>query len=92
MKHLIAGVKFCGGCNPRFDRGKAFSYLQAHFHEQVEFRIAQEGVLYDFLLVIGGCTNNCAAVEPYRWRLSMIRLWDQQPLEAAVSQIDKLLQ
>ncbi len=38
---MICGVRFCGGCNPRYDRGKALEKIKEQ-NEDVDFRIAEE--------------------------------------------------
>ena len=52
---MPAGVKYCGGCNPRFDRVAAAGALGFG-----GVPAAQPGVRYDTLLVICGCTARCA--------------------------------
>lgn len=53
------GVKFCGGCNPRIDRGR--------IAKEIVRRLAPEGieVLYSlvnvqFVIYLSGCTASCA--------------------------------
>ena len=50
-------VKFCGGCNPRYDRGEAYRMIADGLKGEAEFEIAKEGVPYDALLIIRGCTQ-----------------------------------
>jgi len=54
---LQGAVKFCGGCNPRYDRGDAFHTLRAALAEQVTFSYPTDGISYDLLLIIRGCTG-----------------------------------
>lgn len=60
------GVRFCGGCNPRYDRG-AFYKETVEANSQHDFFIAEEGENYDKILVIGGCPACCAAYEQYNY-------------------------
>lgn len=53
------GLRYCGGCNPRFDRTAFVRKLKDAF-PSLSFAYAQEGVLYDTVLVICGCTAICA--------------------------------
>ncbi|GAB1476615.1 hypothetical protein MASR2M70_14510 [Bacillota bacterium] len=39
---MLCGVKFCGGCNPRFERGKALEELKEHFEGRINFEYAEE--------------------------------------------------
>ena len=54
---LRVGVKFCGGCNPRYDRGEALQRIRAACGDVAVFETAAEGSRYDVLLIIRGCTQ-----------------------------------
>lgn len=56
---MTVGVKYCGGCNPRYDRVAAARRLEAAF-PALTFTPALPGVCYDALLVLCGCTARCA--------------------------------
>ena len=58
---MRVGVKYCGGCNPRYDRVDFVARLKAGLGSGVEWSYA--GALAeapDFLLVVCGCTAACA--------------------------------
>jgi hypothetical protein len=72
------GVKFCGGCNPRYDRSGELDKILAYFDKDSEdfakdhiekgkalFGFAKEGGKYDVMLVICGCDSQCASTEEY---------------------------
>ena len=46
---LHCTVKFCGGCNPRHDRGECYGTVRS--------ALSDEGAHYDVLLIIRGCTG-----------------------------------
>ena len=50
-------VKFCGGCNPRYDRGAAYRRIREETKEYAVFETAEEHKHYDILLIIRGCTQ-----------------------------------
>lgn len=54
------GIKYCGGCNPRYDRGAFFSRLKKEVEEKNEFEIAVKDTVYDIVIVLCGCTSCCA--------------------------------
>ena len=83
------GVKFCGGCNPRFERGLALGDLKRDM-PLLEFENAKEGVVYDALLVIGGCTNCCASYCQYQTEKGVIRMWDKSHLDRVKSELKKI--
>lgn len=53
---LKAAIKFCGGCNPRYDRGEAYRLIRERVADVAAFESPVPGALYDFLLIIRGCT------------------------------------
>lgn len=72
---MHVGVRFCGGCNPRYNRREFLERSQAENPED-KFEIAEEGVNYECLLVIGGCPSCCASYEEFQYD-SLIKVWDE---------------
>lgn len=72
---MKCGVRFCGGCNPRYDRGKALREIQQEVDE-LEFLHAVEGEIYDKLLVIGGCPSCCASYDHFNVDGEVYKIWD----------------
>ena len=99
---MLCGVKYCGGCNPRYDRGGALRKIKDHFEGRqpggqdskgpIEFQYAEEGIDYDVLLVISGCTNNCASVKQYKTKKGIVGIWDGGQIDQAIEELEKLLQ
>ena len=54
---LRCTVKFCGGCNPRYDRGEAYQTVRSSLSGTAEFSYPEDGASYDVLLIIRGCTG-----------------------------------
>ena len=53
------GIKFCGGCNPLYDRKEyADSLIKNNPGDRFEY--AKEGMSFDVLYVICGCQRQCA--------------------------------
>lgn len=55
---VTVGVRYCGGCNPRFDRVAGVRRLEAAY-PRAAFKSARPGESYDLLLIVGGCTACC---------------------------------
>lgn len=53
------GIKYCGGCNPHYDRTKYLNKIMESF-ENYKFEYAKENNSYDIILVINGCNRACA--------------------------------
>ncbi len=86
---MKCGVRFCGGCNPRYDRGKALDEIKEQLND-IEFTYACEGEKYDVILVIGGCTNCCASYEQFATREGVIKMWDAADIHRIVKVIRDL--
>ena len=54
--HEVA-VKFCGGCNPGYDRGAAYQEIRAAVADCAVISLPEAGRHYDALLIIRGCTG-----------------------------------
>lgn len=87
---IRCGVKFCGGCNPKYDRGKAFTRFKAKFENRICFDIAQEGIAYDLLLIIGGCGSCCASYDQYNTLGSILKVWDQTHIEDQLKAMEEI--
>jgi 4-hydroxybutyrate CoA-transferase len=57
---LLIGIKFCGGCNPRYNRKELANRLMEELKSFYMFEFVCENREYDKLLVICGCMNCCA--------------------------------
>lgn len=50
-------VKYCGGCNPRYDRTALVRNLEDHL--QARLCPAGPGETYDMVYVVCGCPSRC---------------------------------
>lgn len=89
---MTCGVKYCGGCNPRYARGEALNRIRNHFEGRINFPYAQEGEEYDLLLVICGCTNCCASYDQYSFRLGCLKLWEESQIPQIIEELEKMEQ
>ena len=85
---MKCGVRFCGGCNSRYDRGAALKKIKEE-RPDVDFVIAIEGEQYDEILVIGGCTNCCADFCQFSTKGGVTRIWDEEHVEKVISSLGK---
>lgn len=53
-------VKYCGGCNPRYDREQAVREIEARIGKKLVR--ARVGEKYDVLYVVCGCPSRCADI------------------------------
>ncbi len=56
------GIKYCGGCNPRFDRTDIAQRLRNDFPDS-EIVSAQPDDQLDYVVVVCGCNSACAQID-----------------------------
>lgn len=61
---MKVGVKFCGGCNPRYDRRSVLNRLLEDC-PALCWSYAKPEEAYDVLLVLCGCPSRCADVSAF---------------------------
>ncbi len=60
---MILGIKYCGGCNPHYNRVAAVRELEHSLRDRnLQFETYQEGTEYDICLLVKGCTR-CSDME-----------------------------
>lgn len=75
------GIKYCGGCNPRYDRSQLYRRIVADFGHIRTIEFAKESETYETLFVIGGCTNCCAKADHYVVSGEVVRLKEPEDYE-----------
>ena len=83
---MKCGVKFCGGCNPHYQRGEAYRKIQGDL-PQVDFSYAEEDEVYDKLLVIGGCTACCPGYSQYTVKDEVLKMWSEDHIDIIKSKL-----
>ncbi|MGL4483380.1 MAG: hypothetical protein ACRCUS_00365 [Anaerovoracaceae bacterium] len=82
-------VRFCGGCNPSYDRRGALERIQKLL-EKYHFEFAKEDESYDKLLVISGCMNQCATFEQFHYAGDVLRINNESEIEETIKNLEKL--
>lgn len=79
---MLIALKYCGGCNPRYDRGSLAEKLATDFPEA---ELVPSGNLGDrtpdVVAVITGCGSACADHEELAGRLGKVVLRDPEDYE-----------
>jgi 4-hydroxybutyrate CoA-transferase len=75
---LTIAFKFCGGCNPHYDRRLVYDRLSAYYKADYKTTIAKSGQTYDILVVIAGCKNACADYADIGYTKELIIITDEQ--------------
>ena len=56
---LKVGIKYCGGCNPYYDRVALFKTIEDRLKDHVQF-VAPDDADSELILVLEGCQTACA--------------------------------
>ncbi len=67
---LNVGIKYCGGCNPRYDRKKFLYSLERSFN--YNFEAVRLDRVYDILIVLCGCNRCCVDYSNLKFKLKKI--------------------
>lgn len=84
------GIKYCGGCNPNYNRVAAMERIRSCLGPEVEF------VRYDCkdaicILIIKGCDTECIDLNGYgQTHLIMLSCWED--IQSVIAQIKNLSQ
>jgi len=78
-------VKYCGGCNSRYDRAGAIKRIQ----ERIPIKIKHyDGrTIPDLLLIVKGCWSECINKDEYKSKYGIFCLQDEKDLEDLLEEI-----
>ena len=67
------GVKFCGGCNPRYDRGACLRKMREQLNDVIWVTGKQDEIC-DYWLLICGCQRGCIRSEDFTASKKILKL------------------
>lgn len=70
------GIKFCGGCNPVYDRGRRVSRFR-EAHPEHEYVTSDTNAVCDIWMVVCGCSRRCADTNGLKAGRGIVLLWDE---------------
>ena len=88
MFKIRIAIKYCGGCNPEFDRVQAVTRMLERRVKTVEV-VPLEDDRADMLVVIEGCPTACADLSGYKGE-NVIVLSSQEAVEGFVPELQSL--
>ena len=90
MIGLKVGIKYCGGCNPKYERTDLVTKLKEMSRKDIHFENVKDDEKYDVLLVVGGCSSNCAEYMKYNYNDKVIFAFDKDHLEKVAKELNDL--
>ena len=82
---LKIDLKYCGGCNPGYDRVAAVAHIKKCLSDVIEF-VSAESRDVASILIVAGCKTACVDVSDFK----DIPIWLVTSLEDAESFIEKM--
>lgn len=61
---LRVGIKYCGGCNPEYDRVAVVNHIKERLRDKIEI-VRPESEDVDLILSVNGCRTACADLKPF---------------------------
>jgi 4-hydroxybutyrate CoA-transferase len=55
------GIKYCGGCNPTYDRIDVVLRLKKHISKGHNIEMIKQGIVYDIVIILCGCSCACVS-------------------------------
>lgn len=75
---MIIGIRYCGGCNPRYNRSKEVELLKSKFPNHTYVTTPQ---VCDIWLLVCGCTKCCASDSDLLYKNKLFRLKSHKDFE-----------
>ena len=82
------GIKYCGGCNPKYDRVGALEKAKKELENHLFFYVKDKEI-YDYIFVICGCHAICASHENIKFIKDKFILQSSKEMERAVEILKK---
>lgn len=61
---LRVGIKYCGGCNPEYDRVAIVEHIRQSLKDKIEI-VGAESEDVDLILSVNGCSTACADLKSF---------------------------
>jgi 4-hydroxybutyrate CoA-transferase len=84
---LNVGIKYCGGCNPRYNRKKFLNDLERSFN--YSFEVAQLGKIYDILIILCGCNSCCVNYSELKFKFKRILVRSEEDFNEVKNLLDR---
>jgi len=83
LKKAKVAVKYCGGCNPTFDRKKIVSQIEKKF--EIKTELYNENGIPDILLIVNGCKSECIDISQYKSKKITILINDNSQIRDVIT-------
>jgi len=88
LKNIRIAVKYCGGCNPYYERREAVREIESRIKTKLEIYNIEN--IPDIVLIVCGCKSQCIDINAYKSKIKTIVLNDIKGMDEVVNTISKL--
>ena len=86
---MKVGIKFCGGCNPFYERGVVSKkFMEAH--PEYDFEFVNENNEYNIIVVVCGCMIRCTTVNHLKSKYGYIFVSSEKDFEYIPEKIKEM--
>jgi hypothetical protein len=85
------GIKYCGGCNPQYDRVLIASRFKERIGYEHSVEPVKEGDIYDIAIILCGCTCACANTEAIKVINKKLYMTSENDYEKLLIDIEKII-
>lgn len=83
------GLKFCGGCNSKYDRSKVTEILKIKLSKhQIEY--VKDNENYDYTFIINGCQRACASYKEFNTIKEIFSIFSLESFDEILKNIESL--
>ena len=84
------GVKYCGGCNSKYDRTAFLEKIKSGCSENIVFKNVNDKSEVDFIIVLCGCKTACADYHSLKSKHGMVLISNENEIYSIIKRIDEL--
>jgi len=84
------GIKYCGGCNPRYDRVDIVSRLKKDVGMDHSIEVAKQEVIYDIVIILCGCASACASHKNLQAKYEKVCITTEREYIKLINVIEKV--
>lgn len=85
------GIKYCGGCNPKYNRSVFVAGLAAKYKGEIKIEPIKEDIIYDIVIIMNGCSSVCIDISEMEHKGKIISVASEEDFTLVYEEIDKII-
>jgi hypothetical protein len=88
---LNIGIKYCGGCNPKYNRSAFVAWLTAKYKDKINIEPIKEDIIYDIVIIMNGCSSVCVNISEMNHKGKILSVACKEDFTLIYEEIDKMV-